>query len=189
MHYRLTCPCGVSHSVSTSQAGQELHCTCGNTLPIPTLRGLKELPRIEPSTAEAAPASDGPDARQPSIVLGSLFAIIFLAVPMAIFFAYQRTKVDTSFTQEADQEQAFAHLDAAGPQELSEAWDTYSTIPLGPPSKPDFYHVQRVARALEWRAAIACGIALLAAIAAAAVAVVRRQSRENRQPLQTHAGS
>lgn len=178
MHYRLSCPCGVSHTVSTSQAGQAIQCTCGNTLPVPTLRGLKELPQVDPAAAAEMPQANAEPVRRPAILLGTLFAIIFLAVPAAIFFTYQRAKLDTSFTQEADEQQAFAQLDDAGPLELSEAWDTYSTIPLGPPVKPPFYEVQRVARALEWRIAISSSVALLAAIAAAAVLVVHRQKHE-----------
>lgn len=186
MHYRLTCPCGVSHSVSTSQAGQEFHCTCGNTLQVPTLRGLKELPQIDPVASEGPRRKDVDQARRPSILLGTLFVIIVLAVPTAIFFGYQRMKLDTSLTQEADQQQAFEQLDAAGPLQLSEAWDSYSTIPLGPPAKPPFYYVQRHARTLEWRMAIAGTIALLAAIAAASVLVIHRQSRESGSTSQTH---
>lgn len=186
MYYRLTCPCGVAHSVSTSQAGQEIHCSCGNSLQVPTLRGLKELPPSQPVASERPTRKDADQARRPSILLGSLFAIIFLAIPTAIFFGYQRMKLDTSLTQEADQQQAFEELDAAGPLQLSEAWDSYSTIPLGPPTKPPFYYVQRYARTLEWRIAIAGTVALLAALAAAVVLVVHRQSSETRSTAQTH---
>jgi len=189
MHYRLTCPCGVSHAVSTSQAGQELHCACGNTLSVPTLRGLKELPPAEPAGAEALSMRAHDQARRPSILLGTLFVIIFLAIPAVIFFAYQRLSLDTSNTRQAEQQLAFKQLDAAGPEQLSEAWEAYSTTPLGPPVKPDFYKVEREARTWNWCIGITCGIALLAAITAAAIIVQNRQARDRRLTAQTQSGS
>lgn len=177
MNYRLNCPCGVVHSVSTSQAGQEIHCTCGNSLQVPTLRGLKELPPIDAPGAAQVPQRHADDARRPSILLGTMFALIFLSVPTAIFFGWQRMKLDTSLTQESDRQYAFAQLDAAGPLALSELWENYETHSLGSPSKPDFYLIQQRARTLEMGTAIACGVALLAAIVAAAVLVMQRERR------------
>ncbi|MGN6544757.1 MAG: hypothetical protein ACTHK7_06895 [Aureliella sp.] len=177
MYYRLTCPCGVAHSVSTSQAGQEIHCTCGNSLQVPTLRGLKELPPVDPATAPEVRYREAGHSRRPWILLGTMFVLIFLSVPTAIFFGWQRMKLDTSLTQESDEQQAFAQLDAAGPLVLSELWESYETLSLGPPNKPLFYHIQQKARALNFRIAMACGIALLAAVVAAAVLVMQRERR------------
>ena len=175
MHYRLTCDCGATHLVTTSQAGQQLTCSCGNSLSIPTLRELKQLPAADPTYEPQRRAIDGPDRRRPSLLIGSMFAVMCLAIPAAIFFTYQRLTMDTSYTEESDREMAFAELDEATPAELSMAWDSFSTRGLGQPTKPAFYQVQSQARALQWRLAIAWGIALIAAIIAAAVAVNRRE--------------
>ncbi len=43
-NFRLPCACGQSVSVSASQAGQTVGCSCGAQLEVPTLRGLRELP-------------------------------------------------------------------------------------------------------------------------------------------------
>lgn len=175
MHYRLDCPCGATHLVTTSQAGQEVCCSCGRTLPIPTLRELRELPPAEAEAHSSARPIDRPDRRRPSILVGVMFIIIVFAVPAAIFFAYQRLTMDTSYTEALDREQAFAELDRATPGQLSATWDEFSTQSLGVPSKPTFYYVQAYRRTLEWRIAIASGIALLAAIIAASVTVIRRE--------------
>ncbi len=41
--YLLPCSCGLSTPVETAQAGENIHCACGATLDIPTLRGLRNL--------------------------------------------------------------------------------------------------------------------------------------------------
>ena len=177
MHYRLACRCGATHVVTTSQAGQELLCRCGNPLPIPTLRELRELPRAEPMAVTIERDIDRPDSRRPSVLMGLMFAVIVLAVPTAIFFTYQRWIMDTSYTEESDRQQAFAILDAATPTELSAAWNDFATQGLGLPTKPGFYHAQQYTRSLEWKAGIAWGVALLATIVAGSVWTMRVPTR------------
>jgi hypothetical protein len=178
MQYQLTCSCGTTHRVSVSQAGQSLTCACGNSLSIPTLRGLKELPPAQAGDATTSHSSERAETGRPSVWVGILFAIMFLAVPCAIFFAYQRLTMDTSNTEEADRNAAFAELDAATPLMLSDAWNQYSTIALGPPNKPSFYHAEQARRSLEWKIVISSTIALAAAASAAAISVSRRVARE-----------
>lgn len=123
---------------------------------------------------------DRTESSKPSVLIGILFVIIFLAVPCAIFFTYQRLAMDTSYTEQSDREEASAQLDEATPVMLSDAWDKYSTVALGPPTKPGFYYVEQFRRRSEWKIAIASGIALVAATLAAAVAVSRNVAREKR---------
>jgi len=51
--YRLPCPCGRDVPVRLSQAGESIVCECGKSLEIPTLRELRRLDRVEPSTGRA----------------------------------------------------------------------------------------------------------------------------------------
>jgi hypothetical protein len=148
-------------------------------LPIPTLRELKELPPAEPAAEQSAHAADRGESKRRWLLVGLMFAIIVLAVPAAIFFTYQRLTMDTSYTEELDRQQAFAELDAATPAELSAAWNDFSTQSLGVPTKPNFYYVQLYKRILEWRMAVAWGIALLAAIVAGSVFAIRRERRSS----------
>jgi hypothetical protein len=52
--YTLTCECGRKWRVEARQAGEEIACSCGGRVIVPTLRGLSELPQVE---EQAAPAS------------------------------------------------------------------------------------------------------------------------------------
>lgn len=47
--YLLTCECGSTTAVSTSQAGDRIRCDCGKELEVPTLRKLNDLPREAPT--------------------------------------------------------------------------------------------------------------------------------------------
>jgi hypothetical protein len=175
MHYRLVCSCGATHLVTTSQAGQELTCSCGKPLPIPTLRVLRELPVAESPNQSRPQDNDHATTRRPSVLIGLMFAVIVLALPTAIFFTYQRLTVDTSYTEANDREQAIEALDKASPTELSAIWSDFSTEGLGLPTKPMFYHAQRTIRMLETKMLAAWGITLLAAIIAGVVWTMRRE--------------
>src|SRR5678815_2344165 len=50
-HYLLPCACGQQISVSAAQAGESLRCSCGAMVEVPTMRGLRELERVETSQA------------------------------------------------------------------------------------------------------------------------------------------
>ncbi len=175
MYYELTCSCGVKHAVAVSQAGQSLNCSCGNSLAIPTLRALKELPQVADSTPLPKRAIDKPASGRPSLLIGALVAVFFIALPTAIFYGYYRATMDTSLTEDSDREIAFEAIEKAEPVGLSEVWDQYSSTALGPPSKPDFYYVQRKRRELETGMAVAAGIALVAGLTAGTLAAGRRQ--------------
>ncbi len=175
MHYQLTCTCGAKHAVTVSQAGQNLACSCGNSLAIPTLRGLRELPVVEALPQSKARPIDGRTTGRPSILIGVLVTIFFIALPVAIFYGYNRVTMDTSLTEESEREAAFAQLDKEDPQTLSLEWEQYSTRALGEPSKPLFYYVDAKRRELETGLAISLGVALVAGLAAGALAAGRRQ--------------
>lgn len=175
MYYELTCTCGAKHAVTVSQAGQSLICSCGNSLAIPTLRGLKELPVAQPAATQSVRAIDQPTVARPSIWIGVLVTIFFLAMPVAIFYGYSRWTLDTSLTEESERSAAFEAFDQGDPAILSEAWEQFSSTALGPPNKPSFFYVQQKRQELEMGLAISLGVALVAGLAAGALSAGKRQ--------------
>ena len=65
-HYLITCRCDAVHRVTTRQAGQTIACPCGAQLDVPTLRGLRQLPRE---------TTDHNDTVSWSFARGILFAV------------------------------------------------------------------------------------------------------------------
>jgi hypothetical protein len=109
--------------------------------------------------------------------LGILFAVIFLSVPAAVFYGIQRSLLDTSVTEEVERSIANQEIDATPPVIISQTWEGLSMEHLGVPMKPPFVLVAEIARGLNWRIAIASGIALAASIACAAIMLNRRLNR------------
>ena len=80
--YLLECPCGEKISVSASQAGQTVRCTCGKEREVPTLLELKKLETIEETPSkrsfggEEKPSNWGPV--QGVIAAGTLLSLMAL---------------------------------------------------------------------------------------------------------------
>jgi hypothetical protein len=73
--YLLPCSCGQKHRVVTAQAGGNVSCTCGKSLPVPTLRGLRDLEIAPP--AQATKTRPGWNRTQGyTFVLGLLIAAV-----------------------------------------------------------------------------------------------------------------
>lgn len=74
----LTCGCGRQHTVETRQAGESISCDCGATLPVPTLRQLRQLPEARGEPLAAGGPAWG--ARQATITVSLLLATVCLAI-------------------------------------------------------------------------------------------------------------
>ncbi|MCE9555076.1 MAG: hypothetical protein K8T91_17125 [Planctomycetes bacterium] len=47
IRYEITCRCGRKTPVEARQAGEQITCSCGSLIDVPTLRGLASLPQIQ----------------------------------------------------------------------------------------------------------------------------------------------
>lgn len=92
MKYLLSCPaCGTQTPVETGQAGQILHCSCGNALDVPTIRNLHKL---QPIVEEQSSAPQW-TRRQGTVFLGGAVAIIAI-VAAACILIFRPASVDRS---------------------------------------------------------------------------------------------
>ncbi len=142
----LSCECGREHLVSQSQAGQEIKCDCGKILPIPTLRGLSELPlaKTAPSTPNAPSArgaqvsSSGWEGwRGPAIALTS--AGLLIACAACGWYLFQRWSVDTSYNIQTEIEAGERILASSDPNELSATLDAFGQMGLRAKDPPNFH--------------------------------------------------
>jgi hypothetical protein len=80
--YLLPCACGQSVRVGNAQAGATVSCSCGKTLAVPTLRGLRQLERVPQEAAAAKRLHWSP-------VHGTVFAAALVLATVGIcFLAY-----------------------------------------------------------------------------------------------------
>ena len=56
MQYLLPCSCGQTVRITAAQAGAQVACVCGKSLPVPTLRGIQQL-QIAPAERSAKAAT------------------------------------------------------------------------------------------------------------------------------------
>src|SRR4051812_34483923 len=81
--YLLPCACGQQISVSAAQAGESLRCSCGAIVEVPTMRGLRDLERLEPK--EPVPGDRWGDRQR--LALGLLVAALVLWGAAGYLFA------------------------------------------------------------------------------------------------------
>lgn len=75
--YLLPCSCGLSTPVEIAQAGHSVRCSCGASLEVPTLRGIKNLP---PAPLEAVPQGPVWNPGKGILFLGALAILAGLAI-------------------------------------------------------------------------------------------------------------
>lgn len=74
--FLLPCSCGQKLTVGANQAGELIHCGCGKTVEVPTLRELNRLERVVERTAPPVAAWN---KRKGLILLGAVIAVGALA--------------------------------------------------------------------------------------------------------------
>src|ERR671926_333709 len=80
--YLLPCSCGQTTRITAAQAGTQVACVCGERLPVPTLRGIRELKIAPPQSSSKRSTTWTP-------VHGALFASgLAIASIGAVFLAY-----------------------------------------------------------------------------------------------------
>jgi hypothetical protein len=168
--YLLPCSCGQKVRVDSAQAGGRATCACGQSLSVPTLRGLRALDEAPADKAAILRAA----GRQWSPLQGILFSAgLFVFVVALGFVAYsfwnyvQATPYTRDFTPEISTELVRQVDDLS----LTEAVDEFYEMRdkgLGQPTAPPWIHVQAFVDQQRTRmiaAAIAAAIGLLAVIA------------------------
>lgn len=184
MNYLLSCSCGRQHTVSRSQAGQEITCECGNTLQVPTLRGLTSLPSADPGESPLPPRASGERTawqgwRGPAIALASAGLIISLAY--CGWFSLQRSLIDTSYTADSEIAAGNELFDLYDPEELSLVWESYEVAGLRTKQPPEFYLWNRYAETRERYAMVSGSLAGFFAVMVAAIWWSARVRRTNKR--------
>lgn len=167
----LRCACGRDLIVSNSQAGQEMACTCGKIVAVPTLRGLAALP-LAATSAESSQLSANSGGGPPSSVgtsgawqgwRGPAMALATAGFLIATFaggwFGLQRFAIDTSFTVESEIVAGAEMIDSYDPNMLSTIWHQFGKMGLGQKDPPDFFLWQVYAEDRVKKAMISAGVA------------------------------
>lgn len=189
MERLLTCQCGRVQVVSRSQAGQQLPCDCGQSVSVPTLRGMADLPLAQPATITAATSAGG--GRQPSSGAsanrvwqgwrGPLMALAsagcLVASAFCGWYLLQRFGIDTSYTPETEIANGQNLLDSYDANSLTTVWHEFSVMGLNSKTPPVFHLWNLYAEELEQKALTSGVIAGSFALVALAIAWSANRSR------------
>lgn len=181
MDHLLICECGLENSVSRKQAGQQITCSCGKVLNVPTLRGFSELPLAshpQPvragSSAEVAKSAwagwKGP-------VFALVMAVFIISGVTSAYNLLLRSSIDTSYTAEDFVEQGNLAFDQFTPTDLSLAWQDFEKLTLGPKMVPGFAVLNKKAKELERYAAGSGAVALLSALVGCGIWAMTRMRK------------
>lgn len=153
--YLLTCSCGQATPVGPAQAGGTLQCSCGQTLNIPTLRGLRELPLADEANTAT---SDWSDLRGALFVGGVL--IVLLGASLGGYFTYAASKIDTVDESTKLEARSIAAIDKLGVDEIYSIWKDVKKVQLEEAETSP--HVKAM-REFQWKSR-AAGVSFAAAL-------------------------
>jgi len=173
-HYLLPCTCGESVRVSRAQAGQDVACSCGKALKVPTLRGLRDL---EPAASDAASQA----TRVWTPIHGVLFASGLLAAVLGLLVAlysawmFSGVQVYTVDQSDALLEHDAVHIDSYTPEQLLDDWKMMVAQGLGPKMTMPWEQARQASDYYRWQAIVAGAIAAVGAVTAVTVLFVGRK--------------
>ena len=98
--YLLTCECGESLNVMPRHAGENRECVCGQTIQVPKLREIRELPRApddpQEASKQARPKSTWTPLKATLFVIG--IPICLIAAAFAAYSYWYASKIGAKYT-------------------------------------------------------------------------------------------
>ena len=167
--YLVQCACGAEHPVAASRAGDEFVCSCGETVVVPALRQLRQLPPRNPETTPQASRSWSP--AHGLLAVGLVAAGTFLLVDV---WQQRRLPPRPTFDIAGQQQALESRLAQATPVDVWQHW-SQTVLPLKDQAlqrtrSPEEIHFQAAAsqtqryRSLLWFAAGVAGLLALVGI-------------------------
>jgi hypothetical protein len=185
--YLLTCTCGQDVAVTTTQAGSDVPCPCGKSLPVPTLLQLKQLPQVQEDQPKT-PAKKWTPLQGGVFVAGAVVTLVALGT--AGYLAWQRSQLKTEKPKIAGKLDYIADTRKRSMDELWEYWEVLSDEKLWPRRRPriPIYAIDRKKDAVLRRyLSVAVGVALAGLALSSASFFIRiappgQQRRRKRPP-------
>jgi hypothetical protein len=141
--YLLPCACGRRLEIDAGQAGTQIDCSCGQTLSVPSVRGLRQLEIVaEPAAVDSPPATWNP-VRGAIFSLGLLLAasaLIFTAVNFYWFWQYRRLADPAEFALKM----SYDEVDRMGPDEAVGTFRNEESTGLGVPYPPPWVEYDKI---------------------------------------------
>lgn len=138
--YFLPCACGRRYELDAGQAGTQIQCSCGQTIMVPSVRGLRQLE--SQTLSEGQPRATWSTARGAIFSLGllvSVVAICFSAYNGFIFWQTRRLADPAEYERQA----AYKEIDAMNPEGTLAKFRQEESMGLGEPYPPFWTHIDK----------------------------------------------
>ena len=174
MHYLLPCSCGQKVPVLPSQAGGQVSCSCGKSLAIPTLRGIRQLEVAqEPSERPTATWSK----LQGTFFSGGMLVATVGAVIIA-WYLYQYARIGGLAIDRSEEfiRGGTAQIDTLTPVQSLEVW-THEVLEegLGEPQPPYWVKAKEKVDEYSWWMKFGGGMVGLGVVVAGITFFISRQ--------------
>jgi len=143
--YLLPCSCGQKTRITAAQAGAQVACVCGQSLSVPTLRGIRQLEVAPPEAAARHSASWSPIH---GVLFASGLAIASIGLVFLAFYGLRYiqlgghpiTRDITDVVVKAEQQR----IDKLTPTEALAEWSENLKEGLGEPEEPPWVKANKV---------------------------------------------
>jgi hypothetical protein len=125
--YLLPCKCGNAIAIETSQAGQQIVCSCGAQLEVPTLGAIRGL-QPAPTTAPTKPATEW-NASQGMLFAGALILMAIGAA--AAYFGYVGLRSTPDVSRETEAASFDKTIDEMSLNQVYDVWKAEREQGLG----------------------------------------------------------
>lgn len=177
--YLVSCECGQSVAVETTQAGEDVMCSCGRKVGVPALRALRQLPRVE-VVPEKPPSSGWSPVHGAVFAAGSLLAVCGLLV--GAYALIQESRLDVPGPSEAEVQQWIERIDLLSMEEQWALWVESRDNGL-PPGIAPLARLRQAAVGYRRLASIGLGAALFGLLLCTSAWLMGRPHQRQPQPV------
>lgn len=135
--YLLPCSqCGEQLRIDVGQAGQMVKCECGAETEVPTMRGIRQLPRVE--DARDLKDEQSTWSHQQGMLFATGLPVTIVALGICGYLLWQRSHLDTARPVDVARKAEEAKIDELTPEQLWDEWQKIKNYELTRPETPEF---------------------------------------------------
>lgn len=175
-NYLLLCDCSSQFIIGTTDAGKTLQCAdCGNSIVVPNLREIRELPTAEPTNV----AKDLTWEKQNGLLFGVGIVLFTLCLLLALFEFYQASQLNLNDTTEEEISYGNAVIDQMPPMAAIQQWRLIQSIGLGDQREVEFLQNKALYETHQFYAMLECGVAAFGLVLCGIAFVMRKRTDAN----------
>lgn len=142
--FLLPCECGQAIPIEVSQAGQEVTCSCGRSMSVPSMRAIRQLEPAKTNTSAPAEKAAWNPVKGFIFGFGALLIVGGLITAGHSYFVYSRVADYKPSNAELDLQ--LEQIDKLTADHLWEFWKVNLEHPLEPAGTSPFAIIQGMAR-------------------------------------------